>query len=258
MTEPRPLYHRLAWAYDLLLDEPIDARAAGIISQLENRCVIPSMPVLDAGCGTGRYASALASHGFNVLGVDRSPELVNVAQARAATVAGKIKFILGDLTTVSLPEKFSAILCRGVLNDFLTDNEREKVARRFADLTEAGGVLLLDVRDWRSTNDRYRTRSKTSRKIDLNDGGWLSFEAQTTLEHSSMQMVISESFSHHQTTSATLERFTNEFRMRCWSASELRELFGVWFEDLEIFPDYVTPPVWADRLVLVGKRKAVR
>jgi chemotaxis methyl-accepting protein methylase len=35
---------------------------------------------------------------------------------------------------------FNAIFCRGVLNDVLSDDDRQQIARRFA--------LILDVRDW--------------------------------------------------------------------------------------------------------------
>jgi hypothetical protein len=51
MGEPRPLYHRFAWAYDLLVNEPIDARIAAMVSLLGKRGVRPRDEVVDAGCG---------------------------------------------------------------------------------------------------------------------------------------------------------------------------------------------------------------
>jgi hypothetical protein len=53
MSDPRPFYHRPAWAYDLLLNELIGARIAAIVSSLGKRAVRPCDEVLDAGCGTG-------------------------------------------------------------------------------------------------------------------------------------------------------------------------------------------------------------
>ncbi len=64
----RPFYHRFAWAYDLLLNEPIGARIAAIVSLPGKRGAGPCHEVLDAGCGTGRYASELGGRGFRVLG----------------------------------------------------------------------------------------------------------------------------------------------------------------------------------------------
>jgi ubiquinone/menaquinone biosynthesis C-methylase UbiE len=236
------------------VSEPIEARVAAIISLLGKRGVTPPATVLDAGCGTGRYASGLANHGYHVLGVDRSTELVAVAKARVAT-PGRIKFSVGDLTGLKASSQFRAIICRGVLNDVLTDNDREQISRRFAEVAEPGGALLLDVRDWVRTALRYRVRSSTSRTVDLMDGSHLAFRSDTTLERSAKQMIASETFTFRGAGSTTVEQYATEFRMRCWSASELRNRFEPWFERLEIFPDYIVPPTWTDRLVLIGTRK---
>jgi SAM-dependent methyltransferase len=254
MTDPRPFYHRFAWAYDLLVNDPIDARVAAIISLLSKRGVRPCHEVLDAGCGTGRYASELASRGFRVLGFDSSAEMVEVARTRPA--AANIEFSLGDLTSFEHPRQFRAVLCRGVLNDLLADNDREQVARQFAGLLAPDGVLLLDVRDWLRTLDRYRPRPTTIRAIDLVDGSRLTFQSETTLDPSTRQMMISETFKFLGVGPATVESYTTEFRMRCWSASELHVRFAPWFENIDILPDYVVPPAWTDRLVLIGTRKS--
>ena len=44
--------------------------------------------VIDAGCGTGRYARGLAGAGFRVIGVDRSPALIDEARAAYPAAAG--------------------------------------------------------------------------------------------------------------------------------------------------------------------------
>src|SRR5215218_9784157 len=50
------------------------------------------LPVLELGCGTGRIAVALALAGFRVVGVDSSPEMLQVCdgKARAAGVQDKV------------------------------------------------------------------------------------------------------------------------------------------------------------------------
>jgi len=82
----RPFYHEFAWAYDLLVAPPVaDDECEGMAAWLARRGVRPPAAVLDAGCGTGRYAVELARHGFVVTGVDRSPEdrIVTAASRRA-------------------------------------------------------------------------------------------------------------------------------------------------------------------------------
>jgi magnesium-protoporphyrin O-methyltransferase len=56
--------------------------------------------VLDAGCGTGALATALAARGAHVIAIDLSPTLVELARQRAesADESGSIEFLSGDMT----------------------------------------------------------------------------------------------------------------------------------------------------------------
>jgi SAM-dependent methyltransferase len=63
----------LIWMGDVT---PADRRVLG-------RCLAP---VLDAGCGPGRHAHALAYHGVPALGVDISEHLLDLARAKGAAV----------------------------------------------------------------------------------------------------------------------------------------------------------------------------
>src|SRR5690242_4255297 len=49
--------------------------------------------VLDAGCGTGRVAIELAARGFDVLGVDLDPAMLDEARRKAPG----LEWVLGDL-----------------------------------------------------------------------------------------------------------------------------------------------------------------
>jgi magnesium-protoporphyrin O-methyltransferase len=54
--------------------------------------------VLDAGCGAGPMCVALAERGAEVVGVDISPALLEVAQKRTPeAVAGRISYLAGDM-----------------------------------------------------------------------------------------------------------------------------------------------------------------
>jgi ubiquinone/menaquinone biosynthesis C-methylase UbiE len=72
--------------------------------------------VLDVGCGSGRYCVALAKAGAErVVGVDISPQMLEVAtqHAKAAGVAGRCDFLLGDFLTLDLNEQFDYSLATG-------------------------------------------------------------------------------------------------------------------------------------------------
>lgn len=61
---------------------------------------LPPGDVLDAACGTGRYAAYLAARGHTVVGVDRSPEMLDLARAKLPGA----RFDLGDVTDLPLDD----------------------------------------------------------------------------------------------------------------------------------------------------------
>jgi ubiquinone/menaquinone biosynthesis C-methylase UbiE len=69
---------------------------------------LPIGTVLDAACGTGRYADYLAARGHQVIGIDQSPEMIAIARARVP--AGR--FSTGDLSNIDLADaSVDAVVC---------------------------------------------------------------------------------------------------------------------------------------------------
>ena len=59
--------------------------------------------VLDAGCGTGAMAEELARRGAHVVGVDISPNLIDIAARRLdPALADRVTFCAGDMTNPDL------------------------------------------------------------------------------------------------------------------------------------------------------------
>ena len=58
--------------------------------------------VLDAGCGTGLMTAELAARGADVVAVDISPQLIDIAKARlSANLHPKVRFAAGDMLSES-------------------------------------------------------------------------------------------------------------------------------------------------------------
>jgi 2-polyprenyl-3-methyl-5-hydroxy-6-metoxy-1,4-benzoquinol methylase len=94
--------------------------------------------VLDAGCGTGRVAIALAWHGIDVTGVDINPEML--AEAEAA--APQLDWRLADLATVQLGHLFDVILMAGNVLNYLARGTEEAVINNMASHLKPDGRLI--------------------------------------------------------------------------------------------------------------------
>jgi len=217
MAPQRPLYHRFAWAFDLVVPDASAARVRRLAALLRAAGVRPPARILDAGCGTGNYARALARRGYRVVGVDRSARLL--ADARAKGAGAGLVFVRADLTTYRPGAPFAAALCRGVLNDVLDDRARDAVCATLARALAPGGVLLLDVRDWRRTAARKRLEPVTERTVRT-PRGRLSFRSDTRLDPARRRLLLREEIRLTSRRRNTIAR--NAFVMRCWTWAELR------------------------------------
>lgn len=95
-------------------------------------------PVLDAGCGTGRVAIELYRRGFEVVGLDIDPRMLERAKDKEAG----IEWILGDLATADLGRSFDAIVLAGNVMVFLTPGSEGAVLANLARQLSPSGTLV--------------------------------------------------------------------------------------------------------------------
>ena len=63
-------------------------------------------PVLELGCGTGRVAIPVAQAGIDIIGVDSSPRMLDVARGKASRLSessGRVTLVEADMRDVDLP-----------------------------------------------------------------------------------------------------------------------------------------------------------
>jgi trans-aconitate methyltransferase len=94
--------------------------------------------VLDAGCGTGRVARELARRGVDVAGVDIDEEMLQTARRKAPD----LRWQRGDLVSVEIGRRFSAILLAGNVMILLTPGTESAVVANLVRHLEPGGLLI--------------------------------------------------------------------------------------------------------------------
>lgn len=98
--------------------------------------------ILDFGCGSGDSSTKLAVMGYDVVGIDVSPDLIALAEERARLdgVADKAKFVAVDGTTATLPaEAYDLVLVSAVLHHV----DMAESLRTLLHVLKPGGVVLI-------------------------------------------------------------------------------------------------------------------
>jgi SAM-dependent methyltransferase len=151
----RFMYDRESAAWGRRRDEPqhreVVERAVDALANV----VAPPGPVVDLGCGPGAHALALGRRGYDVVGVDGSPRMVEVARRRAARDQVDATFEVQD---VSAPLRFADASLGGVLAILILQHLPDPTAfiAEIRRCLRPGGHLLITapVRDTASVTSQ--------------------------------------------------------------------------------------------------------
>jgi SAM-dependent methyltransferase len=69
--------------------------------------------VLELACGTGRLTVPIAQSGVEIVGVDLSPTMLEIARAKAASSGSPVTFVQADMCAFDLPQRFNLIFIAG-------------------------------------------------------------------------------------------------------------------------------------------------
>jgi SAM-dependent methyltransferase len=122
--------------------------------------------VLDLGCGTGGHALALARRDYEVVGVDRSEEMLALARDKAA---GSVSFHHGDIRSFDLGERFDLVLMMFAVLGYLGGDDDARAALAAARRhVRPGGLLVFDV--WYEPAVLAQRPSEREKNVELSDG----------------------------------------------------------------------------------------
>lgn len=122
--------------------------------------------VLDLACGTGRMTVELAKRGYDMIGIDRSPEMLdaarNAAENAGEAVSSRILWLLQEMTSFELYGTVDAVLCCLDSVNHLT--KTGDVARCFSlvhNYLNPDGLFLFDVNGKRKFESVYADKTYT-------------------------------------------------------------------------------------------------
>lgn len=69
--------------------------------------------ILEFGSGTGSVAIGLSLAGYNVTGIDFSPDMLRAARSKAREYGADVRFLKGDIVKIRLDQRFDLLICLG-------------------------------------------------------------------------------------------------------------------------------------------------
>jgi len=176
-------YQVLAADYDWLFDDDALADGLAIRHPATARLLARTRPgstVLDAACGTGVSAAALARRGFTVSAADGSDAMAAMAAARFRREHLEIPLVRSlwaDLPA-ACAERFDVVLCIG--NSLVHATGQDAMVQALTGLRRMlrpGGHLVIDSRNWEKLHAERRIVRVADRVLNRGGRRCLSFYA---------------------------------------------------------------------------------
>lgn len=223
-------YENFARVYDELMDNvPYEEWAQFILNLLQDRKITEGL-VLELGCGTGKLMTLLGKAGFDMIGVDNSVEMLQIAREKTSQ---DFLYLLQDMREFELYGTVKAVIsvCDSV-NYITKKEELRKVFQLVNNYLDPEGVFIFDF------NTEYKYRELIGETVIAEDREDVSFiwfneyDEESHLNDIDLKVFVQEEGDIYQ-------KFQEEHIQRGYRLDEIKQLLeesGLIF--LEAYEEY--------------------
>ena len=136
-------YQTFAQVYDAIMDDSLYERWGHFVGQnLQNK----GQKLLELACGTGALAVTLKKLGYDVTGLDLSPNMLSLANERAISAGVQLPLIEGDMLDLSEAGEFEVVTCFSDSICYMPDEKAvSTVFKEVSNILTPTGTFLFDV-----------------------------------------------------------------------------------------------------------------
>ena len=240
-------YENFARVYDELMDNvPYEEWAQFILNLLQDRKITEGL-VLELGCGTGKLMTLLGKAGFDMIGVDNSVEMLQIAREKTSQ---DFLYLLQDMREFELYGTVKAVIsvCDSV-NYITKKEELRKVFQLVNNYLDPEGVFIFDF------NTEYKYRELIGETVIAEDREDVSFiwfneyDEDSHLNDIDLKVFVQEEGDIYR-------KFQEEHIQRGYTLDEIKQLLeesGLIF--LEAYEEYTmqAPQPDSGRIVVVAQ-----
>lgn len=140
------IYNSFAYVYDTFMEGTPYEKWAGNIEYLFTRFGIKPDLILELGCGTGNITIPLAKRGYEMIGIDFSVDMLNIAREKAFLNKLDILLLNQDMREFELYGTVDACisLCDS-MNYIINPEDFVKVLKLVKNYLNPGGYFIFDL-----------------------------------------------------------------------------------------------------------------
>jgi SAM-dependent methyltransferase len=156
-----PVFSASSKFYDLLYRDKKYKEEVEYVLQILREYSPQATTILELGSGTGVHARLFAEQGFQVHGIERSAEMLTVANEQSVP---KVTFQQDDIAAFGLDKKFDVTVALFHVISYVKENTALiSVLKNVAEHLEDGGLFIFDV--WHSPAVYVQRPEKRTKKV---------------------------------------------------------------------------------------------
>ncbi len=234
-------YSDFAYVYDELMmcDVNYSARASYVLKLFKKYGKTPSL-LLDLACGTGSFSTLFSKKGIEVIGVDKSEEMLSVAREKAYDEGQNVLYLCQSAEQLDLFGTIDGAVCLMDSLNHITDKATlEKAISRVSLFMEKDGLFIFDV------NTPYKHKTVLGNNTFIKDCEHIYCIWQNEFDEKTETTDICLDFFVEK--DGLYERFSEEFCERAYDFEFLKALLSKYdFEVLAIFDDLTEKEIKSD------------
>lgn len=220
-------YTGFAEVYDLFMDNvPYEEWAAYLVEILKEYHITEGI-LLDLGCGTGKMTRMMSDAGFDMIGVDNSAEMLQIARDRSCSnqvlkggaTPRDILYLLQDMREFELYGTVRGVYCAcDCLNYLLEEEDLLQVFRLVNNYLDPEGIFIFDV----NTPYKYKELLGDCTFAENREEGsfiWENFyDEEASINEYDLTLFIRETGCDH------FLRFQEVHYQKCYTETEIERL----------------------------------
>ncbi|WP_308618982.1 methyltransferase domain-containing protein [uncultured Eubacterium sp.] len=242
-------YQTFAYLYDELTQNVEYEKRCDYILSFFEKNGIKSGTVLDLACGTGSMSIPFMKRGYNIIGLDYSEEMLEIASNRFFEAGNNFSLLKAKMQEFELSEKADAcICCLDSINHLNNIDDVQAAFKNVYDSLNNNGLFVFDV----NTVYKHNEVLADNTFVFDEDDYYLVWDNEAVDDRTVRILLDMFLFNGEN-----YDRFSEEFEETAYSVEELSTLLkNSGFVDIKVYDElsYDEPKNDSERLYFVCKK----
>ena len=220
------MYNSFAKVYDRLTDDVDYDRIFQYVEKIFAKYQVKPELVLELACGSGNFTKRLVDSGYDVIGIDSSVEMLDIAKEKCPQAL----LLQQDMTDFELYGTVDAIIC--ILDGVNYVTDKRKLRRMFKwveNYLNPEGIFIFDI------NSEYKLKNVIGNNTFIRSEDDIFYSWENELENDRVHFYLT--FFNRE--GDKYERFEEIHTERIYKTDEIKEIIeSSGMKILGVFPEY--------------------